>query len=611
MRNDHEDFNALYPDPMHGNAFPNGPMDSMGLSPDAAYGYPRTTQECFPTTMNFDPNGLYAEVPYMFNGGHMSPHAQPEEADPRGAASLSTASLPSAASSAVGSPRSIHGQPTGVPEWPGPQGLGVVSPGIVGHGDYFPGADYSFAGPSMDDFTAFDFTAKAGFVDPSILHPDVRPMGMSAFEPTYPQPPNSGYPASPAMTGTASPQLRNGSSSPPFSHNNFHQYSPFPVPMDQGRRPSMGSFHSSYSMEQNISGDESKEKQRCPHPECGKVFKDLKAHMLTHQTERPEKCPIQTCEYHTKGFARKYDKNRHTLTHYKGTMVCGFCPGSGSAAEKSFNRADVFKRHLTAVHGVEQTPPNSRRKTQTASANGKKLTGYAPDATGKCSTCSATFSNAQDFYEHLDDCVLRIVQQEDPAEAVNAKRLAEVENDREVVATLEKNQLPTTTQVTSTSEDEEDEEMDEDEDDDKSGVKSSTSPGKKSKGNPANGVQKSRGMTHSRGGVPLVGKTRGRKNRRDYPSSWGFDKGQMTMKKRVMAVFDGQRRLAKDDLMLSTDHEVRVKLSDGKAYVTDLDVQTMKRAEGFLGATEEEKGIWISDDPTEEQLLQMAAAMQQ
>ena len=57
--------------------------------------------------------------------------------------------------------------------------------------------------------------------------------------------------------------------------------------------------------------------------------------------------------------------------------------------------------------------------------------------------------------------------------------------------------------------------------------------------------------------------------------------------------------------MLSTEHEVRVKLSDGKAYVTDLDVQTLKRAEGFLGATDEEKGPWVSDDPTDEELKQM------
>jgi hypothetical protein len=31
--------------------------------------------------------------------------------------------------------------------------------------------------------------------------------------------------------------------------------------------------------------------------------------MLTHLTDRPEKCQIQKCAYHAKGFARKYDKN--------------------------------------------------------------------------------------------------------------------------------------------------------------------------------------------------------------------------------------------------------------------------------------------------------------
>lgn len=409
---------------------------------------------------------------------------------------------------------------------------------------------------------------------------------------------NHQYPTSPALSGATSPVpgIRNGSASP---YVPGFQYSPYAVPPQHNRRPSMGSFQS--PQEYSYSGDESKEKQRCPHPDCGKTFKDLKAHMLTHQTERPEKCPIQTCDYHIKGFARKYDKNRHTLTHYKGTMVCGFCPGSGSAAEKSFNRADVFKRHLTAVHGVEQTPPNSRKKSAGGNKSGKP-SGYASDATGKCSTCSVTFSNAQDFYEHLDDCVLRIVQQEDPAEAVNARRLAEVENDSEVHQTLEKNSLPLTTQTASLSDEEDDEEMGED--DDEEDFKGRKSSPRSRKGNPANGVQKSRGMTHSRGGVTMAVKSKSRKNRRDYPSSWGFDKGQMTMKKRVMAVFDGPRRLAKDDMMLSTEHEVRIPLADGK-YVTDLDVQTMKRAQGFLDATDEEKGMWISDDPTEDDMRKM------
>ena len=139
-------------------------------------------------------------------------------------------------------------------------------------------------------------------------------------------------------------------------------------------------------------------RSRCPHPDCGRVFKDLAAHMLTHQEERPEKCPIETCEYHTKGFARKYDKNRHALTHYRGTMGCPFCPGAGTSAEKAFNRADVFKRHLTSVHNVEQAPPNSRRVVIAGPSDGK--------AEAKCSICQSTFTTAQEFYEHLDDCVL-------------------------------------------------------------------------------------------------------------------------------------------------------------------------------------------------------------
>ncbi|CAM1507302.1 Fc.00g069430.m01.CDS01 [Cosmosporella sp. VM-42] len=138
---------------------------------------------------------------------------------------------------------------------------------------------------------------------------------------------------------------------------------------------------------------------RCPHPDCGRVFRDLAAHMLTHQEERPEKCPITTCEYHTKGFARKYDKNRHALTHYKGTMVCPFCPGPGTPFEKTFNRADVFKRHLTAVHNVDQTAPNSRRVINTGGGG----------VNAKCSICDTEFPTAQDFYEHLDDCVLNVV----------------------------------------------------------------------------------------------------------------------------------------------------------------------------------------------------------
>jgi hypothetical protein len=274
------------------------------------------------------------------------------------------------------------------------------------------------------------------------------------------------HPPSPALSQTSlrsqrpgSNQFKRGSQSP-YLHT--QQFQPYPHGQ---RRRSDASLHSQNSGTSRKSGssyeldDETREKGLCPLPECGRVFKDLKAHMLTHQNERPEKCPIATCEYHLKGFARKYDKNRHTLTHYKGTMVCGFCPGSGSAAEKSFNRADVFKRHLTSVHGVEQNPPNSRKKSPT----GKKAYSGQQNLAGTCSTCSVTFANAQEFYEHLDDCVLRVVQQADPSEAINQRLLTSVAEDKDVAETLDRNGLPNSVEYTVPNYDEDDEEEEEEE----------------------------------------------------------------------------------------------------------------------------------------------------
>ena len=181
--------------------------------------------------------------------------------------------------------------------------------------------------------------------------------------------------------------------------------------------------------------NQSPDKGLCPVPSCGRHVKDLKTHMLTHQNERPEKCPIPTCEYHIKGFARKYDKNRHILTHYKGTMVCGFCPSSGSAA-KSFNRADVFKRHLTSVHNVEQVSPKTHRK------NVNKRAFDLREAQGVCSICDVSFASAQDFYEHLDDCVFRAVQLTGFNKNINEKLLSSVSNDKQMEKTSERHTFP-------------------------------------------------------------------------------------------------------------------------------------------------------------------------
>ncbi|KAF2207965.1 hypothetical protein CERZMDRAFT_122588 [Cercospora zeae-maydis SCOH1-5] len=422
--------------------------------------------------------------------------------------------------------------------------------------------------------TAFDYESmtvtEKGCVDPSLIHP-FSPSRLGAHF---------------SMAALASPAQT--------------WQSDFPRP--HGRRPSVSSVHSRHSQHSHTSEDSNK--GLCPIATCGRHVKDLKAHMLTHQQERPEKCPIPTCEYHFKGFARRYDKNRHTLTHYKGTMVCGFCPGSGSAAEKSFNRADVFKRHLTSVHGVEQTPPNARRKSPTSSS--KKSGASTRDVSGMCSTCSNTFANAQDFYEHLDECVLRVVQQAEPSEANNEKLLTEISQDTECRSTLEKHHLPVEVDLTASTTYDQDEEWDDDCDEDDA---NDATYGKRAgrvarRVGRTGGIVKSgprKGLTLSKNGVALAGAMTGKgsKRRKNYPLSWGAAPDKMKMKKRVLCVYDGQRRLWKDDMMLDAEHEVRIPLSSDDPrgpYVTDLDVLTLRRAEGVLDATEEEKGPWEDEE---------------
>jgi len=81
------------------------------------------------------------------------------------------------------------------------------------------------------------------------------------------------------------------------------------------------------------------------------------------------------------------------------------------------------------------------------------------------------FANAQEFYEHLDDCVLRVVQQAEPSEAINERLLMSVVDDPAVHASMKKHGLPTTVEYdapTSYDEEEDDEQdavAEEDDDD--------------------------------------------------------------------------------------------------------------------------------------------------
>lgn len=95
-------------------------------------------------------------------------------------------------------------------------------------------------------------------------------------------------------------------------------------------------------------------------------------------------------------------KERHDSTFpkpshgYHGLRVF---PMSGDIKE-SFNRVDVFKRHLTTDHDVEWAPPASRKPISVSRwSTTKKLSSYDGIVKGYCSICSIPLSNAQDFYD--------------------------------------------------------------------------------------------------------------------------------------------------------------------------------------------------------------------
>ncbi|KAI9724585.1 MAG: hypothetical protein M1828_003608 [Chrysothrix sp. TS-e1954] len=544
---------------------------------------------------------------------------------PRGWGQQYTASGPQSAvsstsdttASATSGPSSSMASPMVQGMMPGASSLDFSDPSSAWGGQFDLGAfDASF--PDYDTLLAGE--KSSGSVDPSLLQPGM-PTPTSLTTPPF-NLSHVPHPASPALSQassqglsrTGSTHLKHSRSQSPYLHNVGWQ----PYPSSDVRRASMRAASHPSPSQHSTDVEEESNKTRCPFPDCGKVYKDLKAHMLTHQNERPEKCPITSCEYNKKGFSRKYDKNRHTLTHYKGTMVCGFCPHSGSAAEKSFNRADVFKRHLTTQHGVEQNPPNSRRKGGSGS---KSAQAFAGDATGKCSICSGVFSNAQDFYEHLEDCVLSVVQKIDPSEDINEKLLSSVADDQDVKETLGRHNLPNTVDTAATSfgaEEDDDDEEDIDEEYPHKNPRSGKGVGASQHVGGGNISKESRygsggrstatsrsgdrssaaaGLTYSKGGVLLTKQSR--KRRKNYPISWNSPIEKMKMKKRVLTVWDGQRRLTKDDMMLGSDCEVRMRLPGGTGdeYITDLDVQTLRRSEGFFSATEEERGPWVMNPP--------------
>ena len=88
----------------------------------------------------------------------------------------------------------------------------------------------------------------------------------------------------------------------------------------------------------------------------------------------------------------------------------------------------------------------------------------------------------------------------------------------------------------------------------------------------------SSGVIGSVGSGSSILRRRGKK-KKDYPAAWGKPSDNMTLKKRILRVYDGPNQLLKEDVTFNTAYEVRMHIGNGKDHVSALDVETVNRAE--------------------------------
>ena len=291
--------------------------------------------------------------------------------------------------------------------------------------EIFPSGLCQFTTPTMPPYDGgYNFVGQ--LLEPSDNQPDTLTMAYSSYISSLPPaslpsplmfPARQVYPLLTSLPDLSSYESDRSALCGGINASSYHYH---PCSTQARRKNSITSYGSQYSHDRPKSsrfnpGGNIKGRGRCPNPDCSRIFRDLKAHMLTHQAKRPQKCPIVDCAYHIKGFSRKYDRYRHTLTHFRGTTVCDFCPSSVSFSKKSFHRVQCFKLHLISVHGVESYSPNSR-KSPSSAIKPKNLEGKVAE----CSFCSSTFKSPGEFYNHLDDCILKYLVERGSSEGFGA-----------------------------------------------------------------------------------------------------------------------------------------------------------------------------------------------
>lgn len=111
--------------------------------------------------------------------------------------------------------------------------------------------------------------------------------------------------------------------------------------------------------------------------------------------EYSQTCPVPTCEYHHKRFSLKAERDKHTMTHVEGDMICDYytCPFRSfdwSNDRISNLRVDNVKHVKNHVYIFHDGPHN-------------------PIKVLECQVCFRELSRP-DYLDHLDGCIVRTVE---------------------------------------------------------------------------------------------------------------------------------------------------------------------------------------------------------
>lgn len=106
--------------------------------------------------------------------------------------------------------------------------------------------------------------------------------------------------------------------------------------------------------------------------------------------EYSRKCPVATCEFHRKGFPRKAERDKHTMTHFEGSFNWGYELCGRSYSFEILDNIEDLRHHV-------------RGSTHLSSF--RELERF------KCYVCTRVFDRSG-YLEHMDDCMVHTVELE-------------------------------------------------------------------------------------------------------------------------------------------------------------------------------------------------------